>query len=56
MDSICKDCKYFRQHYIKFRKNYEEVFCGHCVHPRLKDRKPNTPSCARFQEVKEKNN
>lgn len=48
----CKDCKRFRQHYIKFRKRYIEIPHGHCVHPRLKDRECDTPACNRYVQRK----
>lgn len=47
--STCQTCKYYYQHYVKCGKNrYVSVEAGHCSHPRLKDRKPETPACDRF--------
>ena len=54
----CSMCIYFRQHYIHWDADcYYEVPCGHCVYPRLKHRKPDTPACIHFhsrQEQKDK--
>ena len=47
----CEHCKYFHQHYVKGpRGTFIKTDAGHCVHPRLKDRKPDTPSCQRFSK------
>lgn len=47
----CRDCEHFRQHYVYFLElRYVTVPCGHCVHPRLKHRKPDTPACVHFSE------
>ena len=33
----CKDCKYFRRHYIRiYEDEYLPLDYGHCVYPRLK--------------------
>ena len=48
--NTCKTCKHFRQHYVQFGRRYGEVYCGHCVHPRLKSRLPDTPACKHFAE------
>lgn len=48
-DHTCLDCKHYRRHYIKQGKNYYVLIAdGHCVYPRLKLRKANTPACDRF--------
>ena len=47
-EKYCEDCKYFRQHYITDGTRYDYVYCGHCVYPRLKTRKPDTPACFYF--------
>ena len=50
-EPTCKDCRHFRQHYIKFREGrYEPITCGHCVYPRLKHRTTDTPACFHFKE------
>ena len=48
----CKDCKHFRQHYIKFGRRYSEITYGHCVYPMLKKRESDTPACKYFNEHK----
>ena len=46
---LCANCRHFRQHYIRMGpKRYVEANCGHCVHPKLKERKPKAPACDRF--------
>ena len=46
----CKDCKHFRQHYIRFGYRYDTAACGHCVYPRLKHRRPDTQACVHFKQ------
>lgn len=47
----CAACKYFIQHYRKGNKGkFSEVHCGHCVHPMVKNRAPDTPACKYFEE------
>ena len=55
MDEVktCKDCKHFRQHYIKFGRSYREILYGHCVYPRLKKRESVTPACEYFNQRKQ---
>ena len=48
-DKICKDCKHFRQHYIKFGRSYQEISYGHCVYPRLQKRESDTPACEHYK-------
>lgn len=49
---MCKDCKHFRQHYIRYGRGcYRECNWGHCVFPRRKLRRPGTPACSHFQPV-----
>ncbi len=48
MENVCKECKHFRQHYVKFRRGYREINDGHCVYPRLKRRETDTPACQHF--------
>ena len=45
----CKDCFYFRQHYVKRDDIFLEAGCGHCKYPRLKSRRPETPACGNFK-------
>ena len=44
--SVCKNCKHFYQHYLK---GGIEVSCGHCVHPAVKQRKPEAKACDSFE-------
>ena len=44
----CKDCIHFRQHYILDNQSCTAVNCGHCIHPQVKHRKPDTPACTHF--------
>ena len=48
-EECCKSCKHFRQHYVKMGRRYSEVFCGHCVYPRLKTRKPDAEGCKYYK-------
>ena len=47
----CIDCRYFRQHYVR-RGNHQYMPLeeGHCVHPRLKNRRSATPACQCYRE------
>ncbi|MBQ3532343.1 MAG: hypothetical protein IJA51_01425 [Oscillospiraceae bacterium] len=43
----CGTCKYFRQHYVLWSNGrYVGIPHGHCVYPRLKDRRKETDGCA----------
>ena len=46
----CGRCVYFYQHYILDSPRCATVNCAHCVKPRIKHRKPDTPACEYFQE------
>ena len=38
--AVCGDCAHFRRHYIKWDEDrYVPLHLGHCVFPRLKDRR-----------------
>lgn len=37
-ENICKDCKFFCQHFRKWGKGYYPVACGHCYFPKIKQR------------------
>lgn len=45
----CSQCVYFHQHYILDSQRCATVHCGHCVQPRLKHRKPDSPACPHFE-------
>ena len=36
MEKICKNCEYYRPHYIPWGDTYRRIPHGHCIHPRLK--------------------
>lgn len=63
MDDLkCKNCTHFRQHYVYwYRSTYRKIPCGHCVHPHLKHRTPDTLACVYYtpkppEEQEESNN
>lgn len=47
-DYICGNCIYFRQHYILEVERCTAINCGHCIYPRLKNRKPGSEACANY--------
>lgn len=49
-NKICENCKHFIQHYIELEEKYTTVFCGHCIYPRIKNRKPNEKACDHYKE------
>jgi len=49
---LCKDCKYFVQHYIKFGRKFTETNYGHCIYPRMKNRKMMQVICEHFTQRK----
>lgn len=54
---ICQDCKHFRRHYIKDRRNSSKMLplhYGHCTFPRCKPRDDDTPACKDFAAIPEK--
>ena len=45
----CQYCKHFLRHYTKFRyKQFFPLDVGHCINPRLRDKRIDTPACHRF--------
>ena len=49
----CQDCRHFVQHYVKDYcgyRDYVECFAGHCVYPRMKDKKQRTKACKYFEQ------
>jgi len=49
-ERICKTCKHFRMHYIRYgRGNYSALHYGHCVKPRLKKRQTNDKACSYWE-------
>lgn len=49
-DHICKNCAYFRQHYVKLGWSYREIKFGHCVYPRLKIREAGAKACTHYKQ------
>lgn len=53
----CSDCIHFCQHwapacgvpFINSIRGFHKVNAGHCMYPRIKDRKPGTPVCQYFE-------
>lgn len=47
---VCKNCKHFYQHYVlnEREKCFEKIAVGHCVYPRMKDRKV-FDTCDKFE-------
>lgn len=39
-ENICRQCRHFRQHYVLDDQTCTAICCGHCVFPRLKNRRP----------------
>ena len=51
--NTCGRCAHFRRHYILDEQVCTAVCCGHCVFPRLKNRRPDSPACGHFVEGEE---
>lgn len=48
----CNTCTHYIQHYAKINHTgYQAVNCGHCIYPRLKSRKPDSPACEHFEAL-----
>jgi hypothetical protein len=43
---VCVNCRYFVRHYLRDGRPLE---CGHCVHPRIKNRK-TYDYCSNFEQ------
>ncbi len=38
-EECCGTCEHFHQHYVRSdRGRYSPLWCGHCTHPRVKNR------------------
>lgn len=55
MENVCQNCRHFKQHYIKINRRFSAIEDGHCVYPRLKDRRPGTKACDHYSEKKSAN-
>ena len=49
-NQTCKQCRYFRQHYVLNSQMCVAVDCGHCVYPRIKHRRAEKQACDHFAE------
>lgn len=45
---ICKDCSYFRQHYVLTADGLLGICCGHCTLHGVKHKSPQKPACEKF--------
>lgn len=45
---ICKNCTYYRQHYVLDKKRIFRIYCGHCTQNIKKRKKPDTAACEDF--------
>ena len=50
MEQVCKNCKYFRQHFIRFGRSYRDIAYRHCVFQRLKERETNEKACEHYKK------
>ena len=48
-DRNCKNCKHFRQHYGLDERRLFRLYCGHCVLPGMRRKRPDTPGCECFE-------
>ena len=47
-DTICKECRYFIQHYGLCDGQLFRIFCGHCTFSRTKRKLPDAKACVHF--------
>ncbi len=47
-ERVCDNCEFFRRHYIRHSGRYVQIYEGHCIKGRLKDRKI-TDTCKLFE-------
>ncbi len=45
---LCKNCKYFQQHYGLGKQGLFRLYCGHCTLSRPKNKQPDQKACAEF--------
>lgn len=54
-EKTCETCRHFCRHYIRWGGNkYRPMDQGHCMEPRVKDRKTQTPACQRYSKKRGK--
>lgn len=44
----CEACRFYIQHYVKVGFQYAKTYAGHCVHGRVRDKKPDEKGCKYF--------
>ena len=44
----CKNCLHYKQHYALDQKKIYRVYCGHCIKPKVKHKKPDAVACDLF--------
>ena len=55
-EEVCGNCKHYKQHLVKCEypggKGWylQPTNCGHCVHPRMKKRRPGELACVHYEE------
>lgn len=52
-ETVCANCAHYVQHYILSScrpSGFIAANAGHCVYPRVKDRKPGACGCEHFKE------
>lgn len=47
-DSVCKNCRYFYQHYSLDNQKIFRVYCGHCTFSYPRKKVPDAPACDHF--------
>jgi len=45
----CETCIYFHQHYVMTDQYSVKAYCGHCVRPRCKHRRPDAKICNLYE-------
>ena len=53
-NQTCQNCKHFHQHYGLDGERIFRLQCGHCVLPRMKNKKPEQKACAEFEQGENK--
>ncbi len=47
-NETCATCLHFCQHYILTEGRIMRVFCGHCIFPNVKSKRPFTKACENY--------
>lgn len=45
---ICKNCAHYCQHYGLNQRKLYRVYCGHCMLPKTKNKRPDAAACKDF--------